>query len=162
MRIDVDAEFLSSCARAEAAARGSLARYENAVQMRVGDGLDELDAEVDAAEALGFADDLRDALEAVLGELPTLELDPPVASIRVRDARAEMPAFRRDDSRATLTLPAGTSGELGGIVTQLLERLAEDPAKTAVTVAIGLGGTGGCATGECLPEDAPPGPLFGR
>jgi hypothetical protein len=25
---------------------------------------------------------------------------------------------------------------------------------------VGLGGTGGCAAGECLPEDAAPGPLF--
>ena len=159
MELRIAPAFLLECAQAEAEARGLSQRLEALAAERAAFDLDDLDARLDAAQSLG----LLDALSSGLLEAATALESAGLGLLEVDDAHAGMPTLRRVDETtvrfthdvAPATVLAASLGKLAGV-------LAEDPERTAVSLAVGLGGTGGCATGECLPEDAPPGPLFGR
>jgi len=159
MRVQPAPTFLSDVAVLEAEVRGVWGRLEALSSERVAFDMDELDARVDAAETLGLAEELRQRLAQAVAPLEGQGAE----LLEVEDAHAGMPSLRRL-TPATLRFShdAATIGTLAASLGKLAGLLEADPDRTVATLAVGLGGTGGCASGECLPEDAPPGPLFER
>ncbi|MFM2152262.1 MAG: hypothetical protein RL199_697 [Pseudomonadota bacterium] len=159
MDLRIAPSFLFDLVQLEAEARGLARRLSELAAERALLDMDDLDARVDAAHSLGLVNALSDRLletAAVLesGGVEVVELD---------DAHAGMPTLRRlDEATVQFTHDAAPLGTLAASFAKLAEALAADPERTVVSLAVGLGGTGGCATGECLPEDAPAGPLFER
>lgn len=151
--------FLAEILRDMATSRGLLSRWTSLVHAREDDGLDLADAQLDAGDALGFMSDLDAALQEALEPLLVV-LDERPKLVRVGNARGTMPKLAVEDRTAHLLLIASSFQDAVLLTRQLAERLAAEPERTAVTVVAGLGGTGGCAAGDCLPEDAAPGPLF--
>ena len=126
--------------------------------MREDDGLTEVEAVADAGESMGLLGEITDALVEALEPLSETELD----DVQVVNAYGEMPSLRRREADFSLALPVGAQGELLAVVEPLVEQFRDDPERMVATVAVGLGGSGGCACGDDLPEDQPPGPLFAR
>lgn len=161
MRFEYEETFLAEVLRELAAARGALPRWLSLVASREDDGLDLADAQLDAGQAMGLVADLDSALEQALEPLSgVLEVEPEV--VRVHDERASMPTLHVLDRSLKLALAPSTLEDVASLARRLAERLASQPDLAGVTVAAGLGGTGGCAAGDCLPEDAAAGPLFER
>lgn len=161
MRFEYEETFLAEMLRELAAARGELPRWLSLVASREDDGLDLADAQLDAGQAMGLIDDVDTALEQALEPLSgVLEVEPQV--VQVRDERATMPTLHALDGRLTLALAPASLDDVASLARRLAERMASQPALQVVTVPAGLGGTGGCAAGDCLPEDAAAGPLFER
>jgi hypothetical protein len=156
MRIDPAPEFLVAVLRAEAECRGESDRLRRLTELREGRGLDALDAELDAAETMGLFGRWQEAIGEAAVSLEPLE----VSQLVVDSAHGGMPTLRRDGAVARLAVDAAPVEEVAGLLSRLLERFVFDPETQVAQLDVGLGGTGGCATGECLPEDAPPGPLF--
>lgn len=157
MRIEVEPEFRLELCRREAAARGVAGRLRSLGAAREADGLDSLEAGLDACDQLGLAAALDALLEELLGELAVLEAE----AVSVDNAWSDVPTLRRDGPEFRLQLTAAEFGALRGPTSTLVSSFTAEPERVAaVVVAGGLGGTGGCAAGECLPEDAPAGPLF--
>lgn len=151
--------FLAPVLEDMAASRGLLARWTALVQAREDDGLDLADAQLDAGQALDFVSDLDAALQEGLEPLlAVLDESPEVA--RVGNARATMPRLSVEGRTVLLDLIPSSFQDVVLLTRQLAEKMAAAPDRTAVTVVAGLGGTGGCAAGDCLPEDAAVGPLF--
>jgi hypothetical protein len=159
MELRIAPAFLLDAAQSEAEARGLSRRFEDLAAERASFDLDDLDARLDAAQTLGLVDALNSGLLGPAAALEATGLD----VLEVDDAHAGMPTLRRvDETTARFTHDVAPAATLAASLGKLVELLAEDPERTAASLAVGLGGTGGCATGECLPEDAPPGPLFER
>lgn len=156
MKIEIAPDMAAACHRAEADARGITARFDTLVRAREEDGLDTLDAELDAADALGLSNALFARLEAVAAPLGLHELE----RVIVGAAQAGMPTLRRDTPDARFTHDAAPIESLAANLAVLVDRLCADEELHVAVLPVGLGGTGGCSTGECLPEDAPAGPLF--
>lgn len=156
MHLEFDPEFRLELLRAEAEARGVLARLRDLADRREADGLERDDAELEGAEALGLGADLghalADALEPVSAEF---------ARVHLRSAFTGMPTFKRHGTDASVTLPVAPFATAAALLARLAAAAANDPDRTAFWIPVGLGGSGGCACGNDLPEDAPPGPLFG-
>ena len=152
----VDAEHRFECLRAQAEAHGLASRIDALARAREADGMEPADAWLDAAESTGlieaWSSRLIDAAE------PLLALG--IEKIQLAPARSAMPRLRKNPPSALFTHDAAPLDALVPALTALVERLAADPDREASMLITGLGGTGGCAAGECLPEDAPPGPLF--
>lgn len=161
MRFEYEETFLAEMLRDQAAARGELPRWLALVAAREDDGLDLADAQLDAGQAMGLLADLDAALEQALEPLSgVLEVAPQV--VQVRDERANMPTLHALDGRLLLALAPASLEDITSLARRLAERMAAQPELAVVTVPAGLGGTGGCAAGDCLPEDAAAGPLFER
>ena len=158
MRIEIAPEMAAACHRAEAEARGLTQRLDALARIREDDGLDALDAELDAAASLGLVAELASRLVASAEPLESCGLD----TLVLEDAHAGMPTLRRDPPLARFQHDPAPFAVIAENLSQLVPRLVEDEERSVAMLAVGLGGTGGCATGECLPEDAPPGPLFER
>jgi hypothetical protein len=159
MALRVAPSFLLEVARVEAEARGLSRRLAALVEERVAFDMDGFEAGLDAVEALGLGAELAERLsEAAAG------LDPlGVSVLEVDDAHAGMPTLRRaGETTLRFTHDVASFGTLATSLGKLVALFAVEPERTEVSLAVGLGGTGGCATGECLPEDAPAGPLFER
>lgn len=161
MRFSYEETFLAEVLRDLAEARGTLPRWVSLVQAREDDGLDLADAQLDAGQAMGLVADLEAAIEDALEPLADV-LEVPATDVELRDERATMPTLTVEGATLRLGLAPASIEELGTVTRRLALRLAEEPERVTVTVAEGLGGTGGCAAGDCLPEDAAPGPLFER
>lgn len=151
--------FLAEVLRDIATSRGALSRWTSHVHAREDDGLDLADAQLDAGEALGYISDLDAALHESLEPLLAVLEDAPTV-VKVSTAQATMPTLSVQGRTVQLDLIASSLQDATQLTRQLAERMAADPERATVTVVAGLGGTGGCAAGECLPEDAAPGPLF--
>lgn len=158
MRIAFAPEALVACARAEAEARGSMSKFDALVRAREEDGLDMLDAELDAAASLGLVGEFESRLADAAEPLAAAGIE----AVHVEDARAGMPTLRRETPEARFRHDPAPLEVMCENLARLVAWLCEDEERTVAMLAVGLGGTGGCATGECLPEDAPPGPLFDR
>jgi hypothetical protein len=158
MDVRFDSLFLADLLRAEASARGVAGRLVQLAAAREQDGLDEDEALHDAAESLGLVSDVRDALTSAIEPLAEYE----VASVLLGSAHGTMPTLRRTDHQAWLSVEPGALGELTPVCDAIVAKMLADPELTAVTLPLGLGGSGGCACGDELPEDQPPGPLFVR
>jgi hypothetical protein len=156
MRIDVDREFRLELCRHEAEARGVLGRVRSLASAREADGLDPLDAELDACDQLGLGPALDDLLADLLAELTRLDVD----AVAVTNAWSDVPTLRREGPSFRLQLAPSAFGALRGPTSTLVSSFTAEPERVSAVVVTGLGGNGGCAAGECLPEDAPPGPLF--
>jgi hypothetical protein len=157
MRLSFDPVFLSDLLRAEAAARGVGAKLQSLVARREDDGLTEVEAVADAAESLGLLE-IEDALVEALESLSELELE----VVELTNNFGEQPSLRRREVEFRLALAPTALGEMLAVVQPLVEQFRLDPERMVATVAVGLGGSGGCACGDELPEDQPPGPLFLR
>lgn len=151
--------FLAEVLRDIATSRGTLSRWKSLVEAREDDGLDLADAQLDAGEALGFLSDLETALQEGLEPLLAV-LDESPRLVQVGNARATMPTLSVEGHTVQLDLIPSSLQDVALLTRQLAERMAAAPERATVTVVAGLGGTGGCAAGDCLPEDAAPGPLF--
>jgi len=162
MRIDWSDHFRLELCRIEAEARAMLPRLRRIASLREEDGLDSVEAELDAAEQLGLFKDLDAAVTEPLSVLDELEAESPVETVHVRGSRAAQPTLKRQVPDVELTLPPSEFRTIRATIAVLAGAFVDSPERTAATHAIGLGGSGGCATGECLPEDAPAGPLFDR
>jgi hypothetical protein len=158
MRLQLEPVFLNDVLRAEAAARGSAGRLQSMAAAREQDGLDEADALADAAESIGLTEDIRQAFGEALDPL----LEHEIESVEVSDVHGGMPTFRRLESSVRLQLAPAALGEMIGLLVSLIAEWQRDPERNVVSLAVGLGGSGGCACGDDLPEDAPAGPLFDR
>jgi hypothetical protein len=158
MDLQFEATFLSDLLTADAEATGHAPRLRSLASLREADGLEATEAIADAAESLGLLETIREQLLAVLSPLTEWEVE----RVRLVDVYGGMPTFRREGSRAEVSVAVAPVGEVCAIVERLVARVGEDPERTAVVLPVGLGGTGGCACGDELPEDAPPGPLFER
>lgn len=158
MRLTFDPEFLSDTLRAEAAARGMGGKLQTLAAMREEDGLTEPEAVADAAESMGLMSEVEGNLSDALAFLAELECE----SVTIANSYGEMPSLRREAGEFRLALPPGAVGELLTVAQPLVALFHLDPERTVATVAVGLGGSGGCACGDELPEDQPPGPLFAR
>lgn len=158
MQLEFEPDFRLQLLRAQAEARGLSGRLQALARAREADGLDALEAETDAAESLGLATELCDALLAAAEPLCALGVE----RLLLDDAHVGMPTLRREGAVAQFIHAPAPVGPLGRALDELCAAFALDPERGVATLAVGLGGTGGCATGECLPEDAPPGPLFER
>jgi hypothetical protein len=158
MELDFDSSWLAGFAEAEAAARGQSDRLRSLVSNREADGLDGLEAVIDAADSLGLVAEARAVVEDALDSVSDLPNQP----VHVEDVHGGMPLWRRSDEGALLQLPMEPLTELKGVLEKLVSLLRDDPERVSAVVPVGLGGTGGCACGDELPEDAPPGPLFER
>jgi hypothetical protein len=150
--------FLADVVALEAEARGLQSRLAELAALREDDGLTETEAAADAAESIGLTESIRDHLSAPFASL----VDPPIDTITFVDAHGGMPEWRRDGTAAIVALTPATLHELGPVVERLRAAIDVDPERLSVALAVGLGGTGGCACGDELPEDAPAGPLFER
>lgn len=170
LQLQLDPAFLLDSAPIDAEARGDARRFRDLVRAREDDGLDPSDAELDAAETLGIADALTSAVADAFEPLLSIPDDPDVTvpawwergvcEVVVHDTRGNLPTLRRTPAGFVLWLPAGDAGTLSSLTEMLVAVFVDDPDRTVATVETGLGGTGGCACGEDLPEDAPVGPLF--
>lgn len=158
MNLQFDPSWLAGFVEAEAQARGQGDRLRALAANRESDGLDSVEATVDAADSLGLVEEVRSLLAEQLDAVPELEAVP----LRVDDLHGGMPTWRRTDEGALLQLPMDNLAELRTTVERLFALIAADPERVSAVVPVGLGGTGGCACGDELPEDAPPGPLFDR
>jgi hypothetical protein len=158
MELLFEETFLTDLLTAHAEATGHAAQLRALAALREEDGLDGATAIADAAESLGQLEEIRELLLAALSPLAEWEIE----RIRLTDVYGGMPTFRREGARAEVAVAPAPVREVCVILERLVARVAEDPERTAVVLPIGLGGTGGCACGDELPEDAPPGPLFER
>lgn len=156
MRLEIQPDFRLQLLRAEAEARGLLGRLGSVAAAREADGLDAAEAEAEAADSLGLADEVDEALQAAAEPLETLGVE----RLILDDAHAGMPTLRRDETFAHFAHDPATATQLARTLALLAGQLARDPDRTVATLAVGLGGSGGCSGGDCLPEDAPAGPLF--
>jgi hypothetical protein len=159
MDLRIAPAFLFDLVQVEAEARGLARRLSELAAERALLDMDDLDARVDAAHSLGLVNALHDRL------LETAAMLEPagVEVVELDDAHAGMPTLRRlDEMSVRFTHDAAPLGTLAASLAKLSEGLVSEPDRMVVSLAVGLGGTGGCATGECLPEDAPAGPLFER
>ena len=150
--------FLADLVALEAEARGSQARMRELAELREADGLTATEAVADAAESIGLASVIR---EHLVGPFASME-EPEIESLYFHDAHGGMPEWRRDGTAAEIALPSAPLGELSSLLERLRAEVDADPERVAAVLPVGLGGTGGCACGDELPEDAPPGPLFER
>lgn len=155
MTIEFEPEFHDALLRDLAASRGLEARLNALVAAREEDGLDSFEALLDAAESLELVSDLEERFADVLAPLEALEIE----RVGVSDSHADMPTLRRWETLARVWVPVQDAAQLAG---RLVALLNEDPDRRVVTLPVGLGGFGGCACGEELPEDEPVGPLFAR
>lgn len=160
MRIDWSDHFRLELCRIEAEARALLPRLRRLASLREEDGLDSVEAELDAAEQLGLFRDLDASVAEPLAVLEALDVEQPLGTVHVRGSRSAQPTLKRLVPDVELTLPPSEFRTLRATIAVLAGAFVDSPERTAATHAVGLGGSGGCATGECLPEDAPPGPLF--
>lgn len=168
--LELDPAFFLDALAQEAEARGDSFRFRSLARAREEDGLDPSDAELEAAQSLGLDLALEGAIEEALEPLLNLpeSTDAPVPAwweggsceVVVRDTRGNLPTLRRTPLGFALWLPAVEAAGLGQLTSQLVQVFVDDPERTVATVETGLGGSGGCACGEDLPEDAPVGPLF--
>lgn len=161
MQLQFDDTFLIEAARDLAEGRGQLGVFLELVHRREDDGLSPGDAVADACEQLGLLRELKAVFERSVDALNEGR-DTPVGAVNVHSERALMPTLSVVGGLATYRLAPGALDEFSSVVELLTERLVANPDLQTVTIAAGLGGTGGCAAGECLPEDAAPGPLFER
>ena len=158
MKLDFEDAFLREVVTAEAAARGSSSRLASLVALRESDGLDADEALVDAAESMGLLGELRDQFDDLLEPLVAHDVE----HVTLSDVHGGMPTCTRSDRHAEIALLSGDMRELRPVLGQLVERAVSDAEHTTVVLSLGLGGTGGCACGDDLPEDEPVGPLFER
>jgi len=156
MELHFEEAFLRDFITAEAARRELSGRLAGLVALREADGLETQEAFVDSAESLGLLGEARAQLEELLTPLAELEVE----RVTLDDVHRGIPTSRREEGRAYLSVPVGTVEEMRNVLVQLVNRAVADPEHTTVVLPIGLGGTGGCACGDELPEDEPPGPLF--
>lgn len=160
MRVEWSNHFRLELSRIEADARGLLARLRRLADLREEDGLDSLDAELDAAESLGLFTEFDNVVLDAMQALAEADPETAVEFVTVRGSRAAQPTLKRLPPQVELTLPPSDLRTLKSTLNVLVGAITDSPARTSSTLAVGLGGSGGCATGECLPEDAPAGPLF--
>ncbi len=156
MKVEVATPFLLDSLRLEADSRGDARRLVELTALREEDGMDGVEAELEAAETLGLTSRLIERLSGVALALEAFELP----LLTVDGSHGGMPTLRRDGDRFHFTTEPATADLLGDTLARLVERFAFDPETTVAQLVVGLGGTGGCAAGDCLPEDAPAGPLF--
>jgi hypothetical protein len=158
MELDFDDAFLCEVVSAEAEARGLRGDLIALSANKEADGLDTIGALLDAADVLGLVAAVRTRLDEVVSPLAELE----VIRVGLGDAHGGMPSCSRIDGLARLTVQPAPLDEMCAVLRDLCDKARNHPEHTNVILPIGLGGTGGCACGEDLPEDAPPGPLFER
>jgi hypothetical protein len=159
MELRIAPTFLLEVAQLEAEARGLSRRLAELVAERVSFDMDDFEAGLDAVEALGLGEALKARLPESAAELDALGF----SVLEVEDAHAGMPTLRRlDETSLRFSHDVAPVETLASSLGKLVARFAAEPERRVVSLAVGLGGTGGCATGECLPEDEPAGPLFER
>jgi hypothetical protein len=141
MPAQIDPLFLTAWVRAELETLGEpqlAAALEALTARAVQDGLDEDEAELDAAGQIAERRGLLDALERAAGDLWLAE---------VREARGQGERLQRgvDSSRsavvATLRASAGAAERLA----RLARALSGDPEATVAELTSSLGGTPGCS-----------------
>jgi len=161
MELHFDPAAYAELVRAEASCRGHEARLDQLVVRRLEDDLPPDDALATAAEELGLDAALREALERALAPLSEpVDDESAVERVRIDLARGEMPRLEREVDTAAVWLEPAPVEAATRTAQELVTLLRSQPGRRAVVLPVGLGGSGGCAAGECLPEDAPPGPLF--
>lgn len=162
----------------EADARGELFRLMSLARAREADGLEPSDAELEAAQSLGLDLSLKQLLEEIFEPLLTIDFEAgagfdfdkslPIplwweggeCLVKVKDTRGNLPTLRRTQQGFILWLPAAPFDELASLSTSLVRCFVEEPERAVATVELGLGGSGGCACGDELPEETLAGPLF--
>lgn len=134
MAAQLEAQFLVAWVRAELEAAGEGTLLDSLAARARADGLDEEEAELDAAGQIAERRGLLDALETAAGASWLSE---------VREARGASERLERAGPAcvAFLRATAGAVARLG----QLAEALAADPGKTVAELTQ-LGGTPGCST----------------
>ena len=147
--------------RAEAEARGLSTRLQLLADRRQDDDLAAEEALTLAAEELGLAEAFQIALAEAAWPLTQREEDR-TEELVVDDAHGGMPMLRLDGATARFVHDPAPAQQLAVSLERLVRCLTEEPTRTTASLDVGLGGSGGCAAGECLPEDAPAGPLFDR
>jgi hypothetical protein len=158
MDVRFEEAFLAEVVTAEALRRALDGRLKAMAAYREADGIDATSAVLDAAESLGLAEAVRTEVLDALGPLAELEIE----HLVVRDSHGGMPECRRDEDSAQISVAPGPVADVCGVLAELRRHVEAQPDRMTVQLPVGLGGTGGCACGEDLPEDAAPGPLFER
>jgi hypothetical protein len=139
MPAQIDPLFLTAWVRAELEAAGEPRLLSALVSRAMEDGLDEDEAELDAAGQLAERWRLLDALERASGELWLAE---------VREARGQGERLQRSGTPgnqsavATLRATQGAAERLA----LLARALQEAPEATVAELTSPLGGTPGCST----------------
>ena len=148
MPAQIDPEFLTAWVRAELEAAGEPQLLSSLASRAQQDGLDEDEAELDAAGQIAERRGLLDALEQATGDLWLAE---------VREARGQSERLVRSGARAgeggavlstpqsavaTLRANAGAAVRLA----RLAQALLDAPEATVAELTSPLGGSPGCST----------------
>lgn len=155
MRFQVDPDWQNLVVAKEAEARGEGGRLRSLAYAREADGFDPSEAETLAGEALGLVAGLDDLLREAVAPLEQL-----AEAADFAEARGEVPTLRQEEGLLRFRLPASAFAEVRSTANGLVTALGEDPERLVVTLMAGVGGTGGCACGDELPQDSVTGPLF--
>lgn len=141
MPAQIDPLFLISWVRSELETLGDPqlpATLRSLAARAVQDGLDEDEAELDAAGQVATRRGLLDALERAAGELWLAE---------VREARGQGERLQRgrDASRQTVVATLRASAGAAERLARLARALQDDPEATVAELTSSLGGTPGCS-----------------
>jgi hypothetical protein len=139
MPAQLDPLFLTAWVRAELEAAGEPRLLAALVSRAMQDGLDEDEAELDAAGQLAERRGLLDALERASGELWLVE---------VREARGQGERLQRSSAPGTQSAVATLRATQGAVdrLALLARALQEAPEATVAELTSPLGGTPGCST----------------
>lgn len=136
MPAQIDPLFLAAWVRAELEASGEAAVLDALAARARQDGLDDDEAELDAAGQLAERRGLLDALERAAGDLWLSE---------VREARGQGERLQRAGAQGAVATLRAAPGAVERL--SLLARALQDaPEATVAEIASPLGGTPGCST----------------
>jgi len=136
MPAQLDRQFLSVWVRAELEAEGEEALLANLIGRAMAEGLDEDEAELDAAGQIAERRGWLDALERAGGDLALAE---------VREARGQSERLEKSGQTSAVAFLRATPGAIARLQ-QLSEALARDPSARVAEITSPLGGTPGCST----------------
>jgi hypothetical protein len=135
MPAQLDPQFLAVWVRAELEASGEVALLQSLIGRAMNEGLDEDEAELDAAGQIAERRGWLDSLERASGDFALAE---------VREARGQSERLEKSSSSAAIAFLRATPGAIKRLET-LAVALAQDPNARVAELTSPLGGTPGCS-----------------